>query len=130
MIGGAQVTINSISWDVLLQPWTFLFGHLTMPIQAVMWGWGIEIVTLWFAIAAEIAIHAVSASHARMSKVFFSVGLILMALNGYSDFNYGTLSSGWLGHFGFSVITSGLVVWGLVIGIRFIEKAFAVYGGH
>lgn len=124
-LGGQQVSLSP-NWGVLLQPWLLFTGQLEPRMaQAVMWGWGIEATFLICVIGYEVAHDAVAASSRRMAGWFRTGTIILILFNGYTDFQYGSISpgSGFWAQLAFALITSFVVFFFGTIGWRFIESA-------
>jgi len=128
ILGGSTVSLSNANWQLFLQLPAFVSGQLSGPLaEAVAVGWGMEIITLIVSVAYEVTAHAVGASSDKLRRWYGTGAVILMALNGFTDYNYGTLSSGWLGQLLFAGVTSFIVVFGLVAGIACVERAFVEF---
>lgn len=121
---GGQTVGLSPNWGILLQPWQLFTGQLTPRMaQAVMWGWGIEMTFLICVVGYETAHDAVAASSRRMASIFRTGTLALVVFNGWADFQYGNIASGFWGQVAFALITSFVVFFFGTIGWRLIESA-------
>lgn len=109
--------------QILLQPVLFVEGKLA-PIMAetVMWGWGIELVFLICVVGFEVAHESVRTGSQSMARVFRTGMIVLILFDGYSDFMYGNVASGFWGQLAFAAITSFIVFFFGTIGFRFIEQ--------
>ena len=109
-------------WTVLLQPWQLVQGELSPRMaEAVMWGWGIELIFLVCVIGFEVAHAGVAASSLVMAKAFRTGTFILILFDGYTDFLYGNVVSGFWGQLGFALITGFVVFYFGTVGWHFIE---------
>jgi hypothetical protein len=59
-----------------------------------------------------------------LTGVFQTVSIALVAFDAYMDFRYGSLASGFWGQVGFAAMTSFIVMFFGIVGLRFIEHAF------
>lgn len=111
-------------WSILHQPLDFITGHLdTSMTKAVMWGWGIELLFLICIVGYEAAHLAVRSSHSRFGTIFQTAIIAVIAFDAYTDFQYGSLASGFWGQVAFAAITGIMVMFFGIVGIRFIEIA-------
>jgi len=111
-------------WGVLKQPLDLVQGHLSIDLaKAVMWGWGIELVYLVCIVGYEIAHESVKASNRHLASVFRTGVVALIAFDAYTDFQYGSLASGFWGQVAFAGVTAFIVAFFGVIGFRLVEHA-------
>jgi hypothetical protein len=119
------------NWDILLQIPQLVTGKGldTTHAQAAFLGWGVELVTLVVILGYDIA--ADSISHANSNLVdTFKTGLILIIIfNLITNFTYGSLGSGILGHLVFTVVLSFVSWFFGLIGFRFVEHGFRIIRG-
>ena len=109
-------------WGVLKQPLDLVRGQLSIDMaKAVMWGWGIELVYLVCIVGYEIAHESVKASNRHLASVFRTGVVALIAFDAYTDFQYGTLASGFWGQVAFAGVTAFIVAFFGVIGFRLLE---------
>ena len=109
-------------WGVLRQPLDLVQGHLSIDLaKAVMWGWGIELVYLVCIVGYEVAHESVKASNRHLAAVFRTGVVALIAFDAYTDFQYGTLASGFWGQVAFAGVTAFIVAFFGVIGFRLVE---------
>ena len=109
-------------WGVLKQPLDLVQGRLSIDLaKAVMWGWGIELVYLVCIVGYEIAHESVKASNRHLASVFRTGVVALIAFDAYTDFQYGTLASGFWGQVAFAGVTAFIVAFFGVIGFRLLE---------
>lgn len=102
------------NWAVLRQPFDLVQGLLPMNMaEAVMWGWGIELVYL-VCVIGEVAVHG------RLHNWFKTGAIALVAFDFWTDFNYGNLASGTGGQLAFAGITSFIVAFFGIIGLNLI----------
>lgn len=116
LLKGTPVTLAP-NWGILSQPMTLAQGQLPMTMaQAVMWGWGIELVYL-VCVVGEVTVHG------RLRDWFQTGAVVLVAFNFWTDFNYGSLPSGFGGQIAFAAITSFIVAFFGVIGLNLVWDA-------
>ncbi len=116
-------------WGILKQPLDLVQGHLSIDLaKAVMWGWGIELVYLVCIVGYEIANESVKASNRHLASVFRTGVVALIAFDAYTDFQYGTLASGFWGQVAFAGITAFIVAFFGVIGFRLLEHGLTQWG--
>jgi len=109
-------------WGILKQPLDLVQGHLSIDLaKAVMWGWGIELVYLVCIVGYEIAHESVKASNHHLAAVFRTGVVALIAFDAYTDFQYGSLASGFWGQVAFAGVTAFIVAFFGVIGFRLLE---------
>ncbi len=124
MLHGAVVMITP-NWAILNQPFDFFTGHLPQDVaKAVLWGWGVELIYLVCIVGYEIAHESVRAANKGFAKLFGTGMLVLIVIDAVTDFSYGTLGSGFWGQVAFAGITSFIVMFFGIIGIRLIEHGF------
>jgi len=89
--------------------------------KAAIWGWGMELVFLICIVGYEIAHDSVQASSRKLASWFKTGTIILVAFDGWADFQYGQISSGMWGQLAFALITAFVVMFFGLIGWRLIE---------
>jgi hypothetical protein len=111
-LGSKAVGLLSANWQILLQPGELATGTLDggMEMQkAVIWGWGIELVFL-ICIVGHGRLHKhVKKSSRAMAKLFRVGTVLLVFFDGWTDFNYGNVASGFWGQLAFALITAFVV---------------------
>ncbi len=124
ILNGSIVSLAP-NWAILNQPVDFFQGHLDQSTaKAVLWGWGIELIYLVCIVGYEIAHESIKSTNKRFAPWFQTGMFALIILDGYTDFQYGTLGSGFWGQMAFAGITSFIVMFFAIIGIRLIEHGF------
>lgn len=111
-LGGEAVNLLSTNWQILLQPVQLVTGTLAggMDMQkAVVWGWGIESVFLICIVGHERLHKNVRQSSKAMAKLFRVGTVLLVFFDGWTDFNYGNVASGFWGQLAFALITAFVV---------------------
>lgn len=111
-LGGEAVGLLSANWQILLQPYQLATGTLVggMDMQkAVIWGWGIELVFLICIVGHERLHKNVKRSSKAMAKIFRVGTVLLVFFDGWTDFNYGNVASGFFGQLAFALITAFVV---------------------
>ncbi len=94
ILNGSAVTLAP-NWAILNQPLDFFRGQLNPSIaKAVVWGWGIELIYLVCIVGYEIAHESVKSANKRFAPWFQTGMFALIIFDGYTDFKYGTLGSG------------------------------------
>lgn len=121
---GGSVVGLAPNLAILMQPYQLLQGKLS-PVNAemVMWGWGIELVFLICVVGFEIAHESVRNGSKSMAEIFRTGAIVLILFDGYTDFMYGNLASGFWGQLAFAAITSFIVFFFGTIGLRLVESA-------
>ena len=110
------------NWGILTQPVSLVQGHLTTEMaKAVMWGWGIELIYLVCIVGYEVAHEGVRSSNHRLASWFRTGAVALIAFDAYTDFQYGTLASGFWGQVAFALVTSFIVAFFGIVGFRLVE---------
>lgn len=128
-LGGHAVGLFAPKWSIVAQPVQFVEGTLSPRMaEAVMWGWGIELVFLICVVGFEVAHESVASASARMASLFRTGTLVLVIFDGYTDFQYGNVASGFWGQLGFACITAFVVFYFGVIGWRLIEQGLHEWG--
>ena len=121
ILNGSVVTFVP-NWSILRQPLDLVQGHLTSEMaKATVWGWGIELIYLVCIIGYEVAHEGVRSTNRHLAEVFSTGAFALIAFDAYTDFQYGNLASGFWGQVAFAAITSFIVAFFGVIGLRLIE---------
>jgi hypothetical protein len=113
------------NWGILMQIPDLVQGKLTPDLaKATLWGWGIELVYLMAMVGYELAHEGVSRANHQLASVFQTLSIGIVAFDAYMDFRYGSLASGFWGQVGFAAMTSFIVLFFGLVGLRFIEHAF------
>lgn len=121
LLGNAPVTLAA-DWGILRQPYDLVRGMLPISVaKAVMWGWGIELIYL-ACVIGELAIHG------RWQNVFKTGAFVLVIFDFWTDFNYGSLASGFWGQLAFAAVTAFIVAFFGIIGLNLVWSAIA--GGN
>ena len=116
LLGGSPVSLAA-NWGILSQPLDLARGMLPIEMaKAVMWGWGIELVYL-VCVIGEVSVHG------RLQGWFKTGAFILVVFNFWTDFQYGSLASGFWGQVAFAAITSFIVAFFGVLGLNLIWGA-------
>jgi hypothetical protein len=120
-------TVNfAPNWNILWQPFDLMSGKLSATMaKATMWGWGNELIFLVCVIGYELAHDAVTAANRKLAFWFRNGAIAVVIFDGYTDFSYGSLASGFWGQVAFALITSFIVLFFGVIGLRLIEAGVA-----
>lgn len=121
-----SVSLFSPNWAVLWQIPQLMFGGLD-PQQAMAYfvGWMIEA----FLVAASSSFQHLNDSFSRSHEwmrnaaLFITVGL--SALNGYTDFTYGSfITVNWMGHLLFAVLVSFTVAYAGPVGFKMVRNGW------
>jgi hypothetical protein len=113
------------NWGILTQVPDLVGGKLTPDLaKAAIWGWGIELVYLMAMVGYELAHEGVSRANHQLVGVFQTLSIGIVAFDAYMDFRYGSLASGFWGQVGFAAMTSFIVLFFGLVGLRFLEHAF------
>jgi hypothetical protein len=113
------------NWGILIQVPDLVQGKLTPDLaKATLWGWGIELVYLMAMVGYELAHEGVSRANHKLAGVFQTVSIAIVAFDAYMDFRYGSLASGFWGQVGFAAMTSFIVMFFGLVGLRFLEHGF------
>jgi hypothetical protein len=116
ILQGGQVSFAA-NWGILTQPFALAAGQMRMDqAKAAMWGWGIEAVYL-ACVVGEVSVHG------RLGGWFKTGAFILVGFNFWTDFQYGTMPSGFGGQVAFAAITSFVVAFFGVAGLNLIWDA-------
>jgi len=116
------------NWGILTQVPDLVQGKLTPDLaKATLWGWGIELVYLMAMVGYELAHEGVSRANHQLAGVFQTLSIGIVAFDAYMDFHYGYLASGFWGQVGFAAMTSFIVLFFGLVGLRFIEHAFHLW---
>lgn len=100
----------SPNWNILLQPWYLAQGTLVPRMaEAVMWGWGIELIFLICVVGYDIVHEGVARGNKTMAKLFRTGTVVLVFFDGYTDFQYGNVASGFWGQLAFALIMAFIV---------------------
>ena len=105
------------NWGILQQPVELVQGGLkTDMAKAVMWGWGIELIYL-VCVIGEVSVHG------RLHGWFKTGAFVLVVFDFWTDFQYGSLASGWGGQIAFAAITAFMVAFFGILGINLVWTA-------
>jgi hypothetical protein len=116
------------NWGILTQVPDLVQGKLTPDLaKAALWGWGIELVYLMAMVGYELAHEGVYRANHQLAGMFQTVSIGIVAFDAYMDFRYGSLASGFWGQVGFAAMTSFIVLFFGLVGLRFIEHAFHLW---
>ncbi len=125
LIGGPQVNIFHPNWAIFMQIPDLFRGRLPQDeAKAAMFAWGSEWVLLGCFLGWEEMRSAVAGTGKFLAGCFEFIGLAILAYNFISDFNYGTLGSGWWGQVGFAVLVSFMTMFFAAIGSWFLRLAW------
>lgn len=126
ILGGGSVSIIP-NWSILMQPLNLLQGHISQEMaKAAVWGWGSELIFLVCTSAYEICHESIKASNRALAPWFKTGAIAITALNAYSDFMFGTLSSGPWGQLAFAIAGAfGVAFFGLW-SVRLIGHGIAL----
>lgn len=117
-----QVNVYKPDWSILLQVPNLALGNLsTEDAAATIFGWGIEAIYLGFIIGVEILHQSVQRSGKTMAGIFKTLSWVIVLFNMWTDYLYGSLGSGFWGHFAFALITSFIVGFFGTVGLFLIE---------
>lgn len=117
--------ISGVSWGVVYQAGQLVSGGLSGAVgKAVAVGWSVEVITLVFGVALEVAAHGVGRSSELLKTLFLFGGFGLLAFNGWTDYAYGSLPSGVCGQLFFAGLMSFVVVFGLPAGLELLLRAW------
>lgn len=121
-----NVNIFQPDWGIILQIPALVTGGLPADqAAAAIVGWGVELLYLGFIVGYEILKDSVhSASGPAMARIFRSLGFVLIAFNGYTDYLYGTLGSGIGGHLAFALMCSAIVAYFGTVGWALINHSW------
>jgi hypothetical protein len=89
--------------------------------KATRWGWGIELIYLVCIVGYEVAHESVKASNRHLAAWFRTGVVALIALDAYTDFQYGQLASGFWGQVAFALVTAFIVAFFGIVGLRLTE---------
>ena len=121
ILKGPAVTLAP-NWGILRQPFDLLQGHLSTNLaKATMWGWGIELIYLVCILGYEVAHESVKSSNRHLASWFRTGVIALIAFDAYTDFQYGSLASGFWGQVAFALVTSFIVAFFGIVGFRLVE---------
>ena len=110
------------NWGILRQPFELIGGQLSIDTaKAAMWGWGIELIYLVCIVGYEVAHEGVMDSNHRLAAWFRTGAVALIAFDAYTDVQYGQLASGFWGQVAFALVTSFIVAFFGIVGLRLIE---------
>lgn len=119
------VDVYNPNWSILWQPVNLFTGKLSSAQgAATIFGWGIELVFLGLVIGFELMKTAASWSGQIMARIFVTVSIFIVLFNGYTDYKFGTLGGGEVGHWCFAIVTSFIVGFFGTVGMFFIEYAW------
>ncbi len=121
ILKGPAVTLAP-NWGILRQPLDLVQGRLSTDMaKASMWGWGIELIYLVCIVGYEVAHESVRATNRHLASWFRTGVVALIAFDAYTDVQYGQLASGFWGQVAFALVTSFIVAFFGIIGLRLIE---------
>ena len=121
ILKGPAVTLAP-NWGILRQPLDLVQGRLSIDMaKATMWGWGIELIYLVCIVGYEVAHESVRAANRGLAGWFRTGVVALIAFDAYTDIQYGQLASGFWGQVAFALVTSFIVAFFGIIGLRLIE---------
>ena len=124
ILQGNPPGIANVAWGVLYQFGQLASGNMSGSVgKAMVVGWAVEIITLIFGCALEVAAHGVGRSSPELKGLFLFAGFALMAFDGYTNYNYGSLPSGQCGQLFFAGVMAFLVVFGLPASIEMLLRA-------
>lgn len=127
-LAGTPPGIANMNWGVLMQAGQLFTGNLSGAVgKAVVIGWVVELLTIVFGVCLEVAAHGVGRSSDLLKSIFVFGGFGLLAFNGWTDYNYGSLPSGMCGQVFFAALMSFLVIFGLPAGIELLIRAKAEF---
>lgn len=116
LLNGPAVSLAP-NWGILKQPVALVQGSLTTDLaKAVMWGWGIELIYL-VCVIGEVTIHG------RLQGWFKTGAFVLVVFDFWTDFQYGSLASGWGGQVAFAAITAFMVAFFGILGLNLMWSA-------
>src|SRR5579859_6752362 len=114
------------NWGIVHQPVDLVGGSLSPDLaKAVMWGYGIELIYLVCVVGYEVAHESVEASNQHLASVFRTGAIALIAFDAYTDFQYGSLASGFWGQVAFALVMAFIVAFFGVVGLRLIEHGLS-----
>lgn len=120
------VSVFHPDWSIVLQIPELITGQLSSSeAAAAIVGWGVELLYMGFIVGYEILKDSVHvASGPTMAKIFRSLGWVIIAFCGYTDYLYGTLGSGVGGHITFAAVSSAIVAYFGTIGWSLIQHGW------
>jgi hypothetical protein len=125
---GDTTRVATVAWAILSQPWLLVTGQAPISsATAWMYGWIVEVITLVFSLTLAVAVVKISTVNPRLGKGFVGGGLLLIALNSWSDYS-ASPGSNPLVQFLIALAIGGIVVVGLPLGIGLIEHGFEEMG--
>lgn len=128
ILQGPPPNISDIAWGVIYQAGQLVSGQLSGPVgKSVAVGWSVEIITIVFGVALEVAAHGVRRSSELLAGIFVFGGFGLLLFNGYTNYQYGVLPSGVCGQLFFAALMAFVVVFGLPAGIELLLRAKAEF---
>lgn len=120
--------VNSVAWGVLLQPWLLVSGQAPHEVMTSwIYGWGVEALTLIFALALVTAYLKIYAMNPLLAKAFIIVGGVLLILNSWADFQSSPGSSTLI-RILVALVVGLIVTVGLPLGLGLIERGVEEYG--
>lgn len=121
---GSQQRVAGVTWGVLQQPWLLLSGQADITVVTSWeYGWVVELITLVFALALAAAVTKIALANPTLAKWFVVGGVILILLNGWSDYS-SSPGANPVVQFLIALAIAGIVTVGLPLGIGLIEKGF------
>jgi hypothetical protein len=118
-----NVTVYQPDWAIFLQIPELVFGGFASSSDAAgaLVGWGIELMYLGFIIGYEHLHHSVKRSGQFMAKAFRFLSFVVLGVNCWTDFKYGSLGGGTWGHILFAAVASVIVGFFGTIGMYLLE---------
>ena len=129
MMNGAPVSLKP-DFAILWQVPEFFQGTIDPNlVPAFMWGFGVEAIFLICVLGFDLAHGTIKANNSVLARVFLFGMIGCIALNGWSDFKYGVaIRSGTWGHIAFALITSFMVAFFGIVGVKFLERGVKEWG--
>ena len=101
----------SPDWKILNQPYQLFTGQYAPVVaEAVMAGWIVETAFLILTVSYETLHRSLLATSKRRAAWFRTAIYVLVALDGYSDFQYGNIATGFMGQFFFAALMAFAVL--------------------
>ena len=121
----SAVTLSFSNIDVLMQIPNMLQRQYTLGFaMAVFLAYSIEAGYFLAIVFFERSRNAVTHSGHMMERLFVGGVLACVAYNLISDYNLGTLGSGWFGHLAFSLLVSFVEAFFGIVGVDLIMKGW------
>lgn len=120
---GKQPTDVGFTWSILYQLLDLLQGKLVgkeMIVEGACWV--VEIITVIVGVCLEVAAHGVRRSSEMLSSLFVWLSFGLLVWNGFTDYQYAPLPSGFCGQSFVALAISIGVVFGLPACIECLTR--------